>query len=180
MLTSTCWHHSPIHCDLGSGTTYIITGATLGKIHRLTSAERLDMMCDVVHDVATGEGWSLHAWAILSNHYHLVTTASEHSLPLNRFVSKVHHLGAKFLNELDGTPNRRVWNQYWDTVITYQRSYLARLHYVHFNPVRHGVCRDAAAYRWCSASQFLTTADRGFRRTVLEMPIDAVNVPDDF
>ena len=32
------------------------------------------------------------------------------------------------------------------------KSYLARLNYVHQNPVKHGLVRVANQYRWCSAA----------------------------
>ena len=180
MPTFSNWHHSPPHCDFGTGSTYIVTGGTFGKIHVFKSASHLELVDHTLRSVVETSGWRLEAWAVLSNHYHLVATATNDAMPLKRLISKIHQISAKRSNEIDGTPGRRVWNQYWETPITYHRSYLARLRYVHFNPVHHGVCRDAVAYRWCSASIFLHSADSGFRKSVLAMPIDAVFVPDDF
>src|ERR1700689_3090201 len=42
----------------------------------------------------------------------------------------------------------------------------ARLHYVHRNPVHHGLVRAATAYPWCSAAWFETEAPASFRKTV--------------
>jgi putative transposase len=41
------------------------------------------------------------------------------------------------VNGLDQSPERQVWYNYWDTLLTYQSSYLARLNYVHQNAVKH-------------------------------------------
>jgi putative transposase len=73
-----------------------------------------------------------------------------------------------------------VWDQYWDTHLTFQKSYLARLHYVHNNPVHHGLASIASAYPWCSAAWFERTASPSFVQTVYNFPSDGLNVQDDF
>jgi REP-associated tyrosine transposase len=73
-----------------------------------------------------------------------------------------------------------VWFQYWDTLLNYQKAYLARLNYVHTNAVRHGLVCEPSAYPWCSAGWFQRTAVRSFYATVMRFPSDRVNVPDEF
>ena len=87
---------------------------------------------------------------------------------------------AKQLNTWDNTPGRRVWFQYWDSHITFERSYLARLNYVHHNPIHHGIAAVAEDYKWCSASWFAHNASSAFVKTVNGLKIDKINVPDDF
>jgi hypothetical protein len=55
----------------------------------------------------------------------------------------LHTRAGGWINRLDNTPNRKVWHNFWDTKLTYEKSYLARLNYVHQNPVRHGLVRLA-------------------------------------
>jgi putative transposase len=81
---------------------------------------------------------------------------------------------------MDNTPGRKVWFQYWDSVITYQASYLARLNYVHYNPVHHGIAGDAAGYPWCSAGWFQESAEPVFYQSVREIKTDRLKVMDDF
>lgn len=136
---------------------------------------------------ARGEefGWALHAWAILPNHYHFVA-ASPNDLAtldpatLGRFIGKLHLTTAKQLNAWDGQPGRKVWFQFWDSHITFERSYLARLSYVHYNPVHHGVVDQAENYRWCSASWFVRNASPAFVATVKSFKTNKLEVPDDF
>lgn len=77
-------------------------------------------------------------------------------------------------------PERKVWFQYWETRLTFEKSYLARLKYVHNNPVKHGLVRVATEYPWCSAAWFERTADRSFYRTITGLGIDKINVRDDY
>jgi len=99
---------------------------------------------------------------------------------LRRLVRHLHSVSAKEINLRDGTPGRTVWFQYWDTLPTYQKSYLARLNYVHTNAVRHGLVREPSAYPWCSAGWFQRTASRAFQATVMAFPSDRVSVPDEY
>lgn len=159
---------------------YIVTTGTYQKIPHLGTAERRDYFMNALFGAAVEFAWELHAWAILNNHYHWVARASEKSGPLKRMLGKLHMTTAKELNRLDATPGRKVWFQYWDTQITQERAYLARLNYVHHNPVKHGVVANATNYRWCSAAWFAESATPAFRATVENFPTDEVNVPDDF
>src|SRR6185295_13265442 len=40
---------------------------------------------------------------------------------------------------IDNATGRQVWYNFWDTKLTFENSYLARLNYVHQNPVKHGL-----------------------------------------
>lgn len=172
------WPHSPRHKLAPSG-TYIVTAATYGKEPIFSSGQRLDLLLDSLLTVCAKCEWNLEAWAIFPNHYHFVAgTAGPNGL--RRMLQELHSLTARTINGLDCQPGRRVWFQYWDTRITNQRSYLARLHYVHENAVHHGVVKRAADYPWCSAGWFERRADAAFRKTVLGFPCDKVLMPDAF
>ncbi len=117
---------------------------------------------------------------MFSNHYHFVAASPSDAGSLKRALSKLHTLSAREVNRLDGASGRKVWHQFWDSRLSFERSYLARLNYVHQNPARHRLVTNASAYRWCSAARFEAEAEPGFRRTVLAMPIDELSVEDDF
>ena len=51
----------------------------------------------------------------------------------------LHEDTAEEINRCDGTANRTVWFNFWDTKLTFETSYLARLNYVHQNAVKHGL-----------------------------------------
>ena len=53
-----------------------------------------------------------------------------------------------------------MWHNFWDTKLTFEKSYLARLNYVHQNAVKHVLVPAANQYRWCSAAWFEQTATR--------------------
>src|SRR5262249_11539503 len=102
------------------------------------------------------------------------------SAPLNEFLGHVHSATATDVNGRDATPGRQVWYNFWETRLTYERSYLARLNYVHQNAVRHGLVRVAYQYRWCSAAWFERTARPAEVKTIYGFKIDQLRVLDDF
>lgn len=173
------WPHAPLH-RLDREGTYMVTAGTYHKKHFFHSRERLQLLHDALIEIASDFGWNLQAWAVLSNHYHFVAVSPSGSESLRQFLSKLHMTTAKQINQLDQVAGRKVWFQYWDTRITYQRSYLTRLQYVHSNPVHHGVVRVATDYVWCSAQWFERTASESFRKVVSSFDTNRVTVMDDF
>jgi putative transposase len=128
-------------------------------------------------------GWALEAWAVFSNHYHFVghSPADEDgAASLSRMLALLHEKTAKWVDRLDAAPGRHVWHNFRDTRLTYQKSYLARLNYVHQNPVKHGLARVANLYPWCSAAWFERSASPAQVKTIYAFPTDRVNVYDEY
>ena len=173
------WHHAPSHLFV-PGAACMITAATDRKAHLLDTPPKRDIVLACLFEEMAVRDWRVEAWAVLSNHYHLVAHAPENPLSLSSMMQAFHAKSARQVNELDQQKGRRVWFQYWDTCLTHHRSYLARLHYVHHNPVKHGLVRDAEEYPWCSMAWFVQRAEPSLRRTVLSFPVDRVRVLDDF
>ncbi len=177
--TSRPWHHRPAHVFLPK-TMYMITAGTFQKEPFFKGRERLDFLQQALFDIMAAFGWQQQAWAIFPNHYHVIAKAPDDAASLKIMIQRLHSQTARDVNGRDKAPGRRVWFQYWDTCLTYEKSYYARLNYVHQNPVRHGVAAAADQYPWCSAGWFQKDADATFRRKIESFRYDKVNVEDDF
>jgi len=173
------WPHAPVH-RLSENGTYIVTAGTLHREHLLNTPAKLDAVEYRLLSMAKEYGWQLEAWAVLANHYHIVARGDRHSINLGKFLHDFHYDSAVRVNAIDGCPGRRVWYNFRDTRLTHQYSYLARLHYVHENAVKHGLVAVANQYRWCSAAWFERTASPAQVKTIYSFKTDKVNVPDDF
>jgi putative transposase len=173
------WPHAPPHRLAESG-VYFVTARTREKKHLLHTPERRDWFLQILLDGFAEAGWKLEAWAVLSNHYHVVA----HSPPggaetLRVVLQKLHSLATKRLNAEDGTPGRtRLWQNYRETHLTYPQSYLARLNYVHQNPRHHGLVPLASQWRWCSADDFKREATAAWVTTVASFPYDEIAAED--
>ena len=175
------WPHAPPH-HFTPGGTYVVTAGTLGRKACFDTPARLDLVLGLLFENGEAAGVELEAWAILRNHYHLVANfaAARAGLTLSRWLAGFHAAIGRELNKLDDAAGRRVMHQHWDTELTFEKSWLARLHYVHHNPVHHRLVATAAEYPWCSARWFETNASAAFVKTVRSFKIDRVHVPDDF
>jgi putative transposase len=175
----TCWPHAPPH-HLTEGGTYFVTAGTLYKRHHFTTAERLDLLQRHLLKLAMQYGWGLEAWAVFSNHYHFVAHNAADPESLRDFLGRLHSDVCREINRLDKDEGRQVWHNFFEKQLTFEKSYLARLNYVHQNPVKHGLVRVASAYRWCSAGWLERTATSAQVRTIYSFKTDKVKVFDDY
>ena len=159
----------------------MVTASTLHKEHLLPSRMRLRYAHDRLLALAEQYGWKMQAWAVLSNNYHFVAVSPElGAANLPKWIGHFHTDVARYLNRVDGVAGRKVWHNYWESQITFERSHFARLKYVNENPVKHGIVDEAIQYPWCSASWFKRVAKKSLYETVQSFPIDSLSVYDDF
>ena len=173
------WPHAPTHRLSASGTFFVTTGTYL-KRHHFRGPERLDYLHGELLSQAASTGWQLEAWAVFSNHCHFVAHAQAGAVNLRLMLSEFHRTTAVHVNALDADEGRQVWHNFWDTALTYETSHLARLAYVHNNPVKHRLVEDARQYRWCSAGWLERTATPAQVATLKRFKTDRVHVPDDY
>jgi putative transposase len=173
------WPHAPLHCFNEAG-TYMVIGATLNKEKFFKEPTELDLLHQLLLDLAEHYQRKLEAWAVFPNHYHFIAQSPHDSKSLGKLITHLHASSARKLNELHTNPGRKIWYQYWDSRITFQASYLAQLNYVMQNPVKHKIVHKADQYRWCSAHWFETNASKAYFETVTNLNTDAVNVIDEF
>jgi putative transposase len=173
------WPHAPIH-RLSEYGTYIVTASTLHKDHLFRGEEKLTLLENKLLLLAKQYDVILEAWAVFSNHYHFVahTTGAENQLA--NLIARFHYETAEAINRWDGSAGRPLWFNYWDTKLTFEKSYLARLNYVHQNAAKHGLVRQANDYRWCSAGWFERTATRAQVKTIYGFKTDRVKIDDDY
>lgn len=178
-ITDRDWPHAPLHRLSGKG-TYIVTAGTLHKQHFFCGKERLTFLESQLLSLAKQYDWQIEAWAVFSNHYHFVGHALEDAESLTPFLSHLHAVTAREINRLDKSESRQVWFNFRDTELTYEKSYLARLNYVHQNAVKHGLVQIANQYRWCSAAWFERTAKPSQIKTIYSFKTDQLKIVDEF
>ena len=158
------WHHAPVHRFV-PGSVHMVTASTLHKTHVFRDNRRLSLFMRVVLEGFSGQGWRLHAWAFLSNHYHLIVQAPDDG-DFTCLLREVHSKLALEANRMDETPKRQVMYQFWDRCISDDNSYYARMNYVIQNPVKHGLVEEARLYPYGSAVWFEKNNRKSFCRRV--------------
>jgi putative transposase len=157
-----------------------VTAGTLHKRLVLFPDEHRAYLEEKLLSTLENNRWVVQAWAVLANHYHFLAEASEAATPLKPMLRDMHSETARELNRMDNAVGRTVWYQYWETPITFETSWLARLNYIHQNAVHHGLVREATQYPYCSAAWFEREANPGLCRAVKSTSIDRIKVRDDF
>ena len=181
-VRETPWPHAPEH-RLGEAGAYFVTAATYLKAHHFRGPARLEVLHRGLLTVARDHAWRLEAWAVFSNHYHFVGHSppnAETAESLRLMLAKLHERTAKWVNKLDGVRGRKVWHNYRETRLTFEKSYFARLSYTHRNAVRHGLVPVANQYPWCSAAWFERVASAARVKTLYAFGEERIRIPDDF
>jgi len=171
------WPHAPVH-KLNDNAVYFVTAGTLHKEHRFTDRLRLDLVFQRLMELANQYHWQLEAWAVFANHYHIVARGFPDSANLGKLLTHLHSDTARELNRLDRKAGRKVWHNFRETKLTFEKSYLARLNYVHQNAVKHKLAPVANQYSWCSAAWFERVATPAMVQTIYGFKTDQVKVED--
>ncbi|MGA2149405.1 MAG: transposase [Bryobacteraceae bacterium] len=100
----------------------------------------------------------LLGWCLMTNHVHLIALPQrEDSLAI--LLRRVHGRYAQYYNTHMGRTGHLWQNRFFACVLGKDHLWTA-LAYVDRNPVRAGMVRAAADYRWSSAAAHLSGADR--------------------
>jgi len=158
----------------------MVTCGTYLKHPWFRGTGRLRFLCDALLSMAAKHKWNLQAWAVFANHYHFVALSPRQAEDLSEFLQELHSKTALAVNEWENTKGRQIWFQYWETQLTFQKSYLARLSYVHRNAVHHKLVPEASLYPWCSAGWLQRRAPTSFYKTIMRFGIERTKTPDDF
>jgi putative transposase len=183
----TPWPHAPPH-HFDATSTFFVTASTYQKAPLFHDSTRLHLLHDSLLSHAHTHGWQLEAWAVFSNHYHFIARPvmaakpdnSSPVTPLQHLLTQLHRTTATLLNQLDQTPGRKVWHNFWDKRLTFEKSYMARLNYVHQNPIKHRLVPNANQYPWCSAAWFERVAAPAWIKSVYAFKTDKLNIEDDY
>jgi len=147
---------------MGDAGVYMVTAGTYQKRQCLNRPQRLELVMRRLFECVEEFGWELHAWAVLSNHTHSWPDQIAIPQPAAGGEQAAHDNSQSLQPGGRRPPDGVFGSQYWDSHITFERSYLARLRYINQNPRTMGRI-DATEYRWCSAAWFERFATPGVR-----------------
>ena len=163
---------------------YFLTARARHNRHLLGDDSMKDWFQQKLLDLAVEFGWRLEAWSVLANHYHFVAHSPEGSgesgaESLREWVRKLHSLTTKELNRREHRPGRtRLWHNFRETRLDRQASYLARLHYVHYNAAHHGLVARGCDWKWSSANRFERAVSSAWVNTVTSFRFDKIAEKD--
>ena len=99
---------------------------------------------DRLHETKARDGFSVFAWALMSNHFHVALRTS--AVPLSRTM---HYLQNGFSRSFNRRWRRTgpLWQSRYKAKLIHDQEYLVRIvTYIHLNPVRAGLVEQPADY----------------------------------
>ena len=111
------------------------------------------MLLQLLGENAVKFGVALHAYVLMSNHFHLLATPdTAEGLP-----QMMQAVGRRYVRYFNDTQHRSgtLWEgRYKSTLIQTDRYLLACMAYIDLNPVRAGLVAQAADYPWSSHTHY--------------------------
>jgi putative DNA methylase len=96
-----------------------------------------------------GVRYNLHAWCLMPNHVHVLVAMHEAS-SLSSILHTWKSYSAKRANAVLGRSGVFWAQEYFDRFIRNEEHYESAVRYIQFNPVKAGLCRDPADWRFSS------------------------------
>jgi putative transposase len=106
--------------------------------------------------------WTVLAYCLMSNHYHLILQLGD--LGMSRGMCELNGGYARMYNRRHRRANHLFGRRYWDALLASDEHLLECCRYVVLNPVRAGLCRRPAEWRW---SSYAATVGREFAPSFL-------------
>lgn len=102
-------------------------------------------------ETVTRFGWRLLAWVLMSNHFHLVIQTPEQNL--SRGMHWLNGRYAQYFNRRHDRSGHLFQGRFHGALIEKESYFLSVARYVVLNPVRAGMVRHPADWRWSSYRQ---------------------------
>ena len=153
------FHALPHFCD-GCPGTYFITAANY--LHHSIIGYSNKRMREFTNDVLTTVAdvkFIQHAYCVLPNHYHLLVEGPDPAY-LRNLLGKLHGRSSRRWNQEEDLEGRKVWYRVLDKPVTSNRQFYSILNYIHYNPVKAGLCTKATDWTYSSFRYFLESHDR--------------------
>ena len=129
----------------GPGFHHVYSRGTGGATFFLDDDDRR-FFIDLLTRTATALNWSLHAYCLMSTHYHAVVETREPNL--SRGMQRVNSVYVRRFNSRSRRFGTLVAERFGSRSIESEEYLAEACRYVFMNPVRAGVCRRARDWPW--------------------------------
>lgn len=133
--------------DERPGFHHVVTRGNNKQRIFINDADRHEFIRILV-DVCAKHGWTIYAYCLMRNHYHLVVRVGDRGLA--RGMCELNTAYALAFNTRHGRINHLFGKRYWNEHIADEGRLLNAVRYVVQNPRRAGRAGTLESYRWSS------------------------------
>jgi putative transposase len=145
-----------------AGATYFFTVALLDRRAQLL-LEHVDLLREAVRKARAARPFHIDAWVVLPDHMHCVWTLPQGD---SDYSSRWRDIKIRFARGLPKTEairyrarkrgERGIWQRrFWEHTIGNEADYLAHVHYVHLNRLKHGLVAHVKDWPYSSFHRYV-------------------------
>jgi len=139
---------------------YFITSRTLNAQWVLQPDKYKQILLDIIKNKTKKFSFSLVAYVILNNHYHIIVDAKKAD-DLSKFMNEINGASSRLINDADGVVGRKIWWNYFESLLATEAAFYTHLNYLHQNPIKHGLTKDFS-YKFSSYNGWVKKKGREY------------------
>jgi putative transposase len=116
-----------------------ITQVVDGRIPVFRNPRHLDLLREIMHEAQRLYPFAMVAFAFLPDHFHLLLKPAAGITHTQIMHSIKPNFTKAYKTSLSMQGSMKFWQKrYWDHIIRDEDDFANHLHYIHYNPVKHG------------------------------------------
>ena len=113
---------------------------------------------DILHEAVELFSFRISAYCLMTNHYHMLVQTPDANL--SRAMRHINGVYTQRFNAQHGYDGQLFRGRYKAILVAEDRYLLQLVRYIHKNPVRAGIVRNAEQYAWSSHRAYLSKAKK--------------------
>jgi putative transposase len=134
------------------GSAVFLTQVVEGREPVFRDVALAELLLETLRNVKQLHPYNMLGYVILPDHFHLLIQVTEGNFSIIMHSLKPNFTKAyKSMLGLTSADAMKFWQKrFWDHVIRDDRDFENHLHYIHFNPVKHGYVTDPRSWKYSS------------------------------
>mgnify|MGYP001256858398 FL=1 len=140
-----------------AGATYFFTVVTRNRRPIFTDAERVDVLRQAIRQVMASRPFSIEAMVVLPDHLHSLWRLPEGDADFSARWREIKKATSRHIAPATNARRERpVWQRrFWEHLIRDADDWRRHVDYIHYNPVKHGLCSRPGDWPWSSFGKAL-------------------------
>ncbi|MGB7291225.1 MAG: transposase [Thermodesulfobacteriota bacterium] len=133
-----------------TGLLYFITSVVENREPISINENCVQILLRVLSQYAKNYYIEIIAFVVLPDHLHLLISPKSQNHTISDFMKSVKGKTAIEINRALRRKGRLWQHQFLDHIVRSKEDYRSHIEYIHYNPIKHGLCDKPEDYRWSS------------------------------